>query len=347
MSGDGEFELIARIRERLREAGLGEGPGVALGTGDDAAVTVPRGAIATSVDALVEGVHFRRETSPLRSIGRKALAAGLSDLAAMGAGPGESYVVLGVPPDLDEDGCLEVYEGLASGAKEWGAVLLGGDVTRAPVLVLAVTVIGHADSAGELVARAGAEPGQAVAITGELGGAAAGLQLLERPELALAAGLTRERADALRRRHLEPAPRLEPGRALAGAGARAMIDVSDGLGADARHVAIESGARLEIDVERVPVQDGVRELAEAAGLDPLDLALAGGEDYELLACVPRALLGEAREAVDATNCSLTVIGEVAEGAGVELRDASGVARTPAGFDHLRHPRGRGESGRSR
>ena len=125
----GEFELLARIRERLPQPG----PRVRLGSGDDAAVTVPGGATATSVDALVDGVHFRRERSSLAQIGAKALATALSDLAAMGAEPGEAYVVLGVPADLDEDGCLELLDGIAALAGETGTTLAGGDVTRAPV----------------------------------------------------------------------------------------------------------------------------------------------------------------------------------------------------------------------
>src|SRR3954451_222399 len=124
----GEFELLARIRERLPAPG----PQVRLGSGDDAAITAPGGATATSVDALVEGVHFRRGQATLAQIGHKALATALSDLAAMGAEAGEAYVVVGVPPDLDEDGCLELVEGIAALAEETGTTLAGGDVSRAP-----------------------------------------------------------------------------------------------------------------------------------------------------------------------------------------------------------------------
>src|SRR5438445_1954096 len=139
MTGMGEFELLARVRERLPRTG----PRVRLGSGDDAAVTVPGGATATSVDALVEGVHFRRGRGDLAQIGRKALATALSDLAAMGAEPGEAYVVLGVPSDLDEDGCLELLDGIVELATATGTSLAGGDVTRAPALTLTTTVVGH------------------------------------------------------------------------------------------------------------------------------------------------------------------------------------------------------------
>jgi thiamine-monophosphate kinase len=148
----GEFELLATLRERLPEPG----PRVRLGSGDDAAVTVPGGATATSVDALVEGVHFRRGTATLRQIGRKALSTALSDLAAMAAEPGEAYVVLGAPEELSEAELLELGEGLAAVARETGTTLAGGDLTRAPALTLAVTVVGHAARPEDFVTRAGA-----------------------------------------------------------------------------------------------------------------------------------------------------------------------------------------------
>ena len=132
---------LAKVRERLPPPG----PRVRVGSGDDAAVTVPGGATATSVDALVDGVHFRRERATLTQIGRKALAAALSDLAAMGAEPGEAYVAVGIPTDLDEGGCLELIDGIAAVAAATGTTLAGGDVSRAPALTLAVTVVGHAD----------------------------------------------------------------------------------------------------------------------------------------------------------------------------------------------------------
>ena len=331
----GEFDLIARLVELVEGASAApEGGGrIVIGSGDDAAVTEPRGVTATSVDALVEGVHFRRETSPLSSIGHKAIATALSDLAAMGAIPGEAYVQLGVPADLDEAGALELGGGLAAVAAANGVAVVGGDVTRAPVLFCAVTVVGHAGSADELVSRGGAQPGDVVVLTGELGGAAAGLALLDRPELPEA--LDGRSADALRGRHLEPSPRVAAGRGLATSGATAMIDVSDGLGGDALHVARASCARIVIDLESVPVQAGVAEVAAAAAVDPIAMVAEAGEDYELLATLPAARVGEARAAVEAAGTSLAVIGEVTEGTGAALRLADGSERAAAGFDQLR------------
>jgi thiamine-monophosphate kinase len=325
----GEFEMLARLRQRLPPPG----PRVLIGSGDDAAVTVPGGATATSVDAMVEGVHFRREWSTLAQIGRKALATALSDLAAMGALTGEAYAVVGVPPDLDEDGCLELFGGIAGLAGETGTALVGGDVTRAPALTLAITVVGHAPSAEQLVGRGGAKPGDVLVVTGELGGAAAGLLLLERPELA--ASVDEQTAQRLRQRLLDPAARLASGRGLAAASAGAMIDLSDGLGGDAVHLAAASGVGLRVDAGTLPLASGVAAVAAAAGRDPLELALSGGEDYELLAALPPqwvteglARIGEARET------KLTPIGEVHAGEGVEIRLPGGETADPVGFDQL-------------
>jgi len=332
----GEFELLARIRERLPQPG----PRVRLGSGDDAAVAVPGGATATSVDALLDGVHFRREWSSPAQIGAKALAVALSDLAAMGAEPGEAYVVLGVPTDLDEDGCMELLDGLAAIAAETGTTLAGGDVTRAPVLTLAVTVVGHAPGPERFVTRAGARPGDALVVTGELGGAAAGLQLLgsakgSRSSFVPHSHTKDERTASLIARQLEPRPRLAAGRALAKAGATAMIDLSDGLGGDAGHIAEASGAGLRIDAAPLPIAPGVAEIAQTTGRDALQLAVSGGEDYELLAALPPECLEAATTDVEKqSGIALTRIGEVVAGEGVEIRRPGGGLLEPTGFDQL-------------
>lgn len=329
----GEFELLAKLRERLPP----DGPRLRLGSGDDAAVTVPGGATATSVDAVVEGVHFRRHQTDLPTIGRKALAAALSDLAAMGAEAGEAYVALGVPSDLGEEQCLELLDGLLALAAETGTTLAGGDVTRAPALTLAVTVVGHAPSAERLVGRGGASPGDILVLTGEIGGAAAGLLLLDDPGLGRQLG--EETAERLRRRQLDPVPRLRAGAALASAGASAMIDLSDGLAGDAGHLAERSGAALLIEAAALPLAKGVAEVAAAAGREPLELACSGGEDYELLAALPPPRLGEASIAIgEAAEATLTRVGEVraGAGAGVEIRLPGGETVEAAGFDQLRH-----------
>lgn len=325
----GEFELLAKLRERLPPPG----PRMRVGSGDDAAVTVPGGATATSVDAVVDGVHFRREQVALAQVGRKALATALSDLAAMGAEAGEAYVVLGAPPDLDEEDCLELVDGLLALAVETGTTLAGGDVTRAPALTLAVTVVGHAATPDLLIGRGGARPGDSLVLTGELGGAAAGLLLLEDPRLA--AAVAEGTAQRLRDRQLVPVPRLGAGRALASSGARAMIDLSDGLGGDAAHLAAQSGVGLRIDAGALPLAEGVAEVAAAAGRDPLELAASGGEDYELLVALPPEDLDAASAAIAAgEEILLTPIGEVVAGEGVEIRLSGGALLKTSGYDQL-------------
>jgi thiamine-monophosphate kinase len=321
----GEFELLARIRERLPPAGSR----VRVGMGDDAAVTMPGGATATSVDAIVDGVHFRRDRCAPAQIGHKALATALSDLAAMGAEAGEAYIVLGVPHEMSEDECVELLDGFVSLAERTETTLAGGDVTRAPALTVATTVVGHAATAEQFVTRAGARPGDVLVLTGEIGAAAAGLLLLEQPELASA--VSAETGERFRARQLEPSPRLAAGRALAQAGATAMIDLSDGLGADAGHIAAESEVGLRIDGAAVPLANGVDEIAKAAELDPLTMAASGGEDYELLAALPP----KQPPGAIAMEATLTVVGEVVEGEGVEIRRPDGQTLEPSGFDQLR------------
>lgn len=324
-----EFDLIAAIRARLRRAGSDS---QLLGIGDDAAVTVPGGATATSVDALVDGVHFRREWCPPAAAGHKAMAAALSDLAAMGARPGEAYVWLGLPDDLDEDAILAVAEGLADCAERTGVAVLGGDLTRAPSLALSVTVVGHADAPGDLVGRQGAGEGDLVCVTGELGAAAAGLLLLEGAERANS--LSGDLGAALIDRQLRPWPRLAEGAALARAGAVAMIDLSDGLGADAEQLAAASGVSVEIEMERVPLAPGVEQLAAALGRDPFALGL-GGEDYELLCALPAARVAAATEELSRIGCGLVEIGRIGSGRGVDLRLGDGRSLPVLGHDQLR------------
>jgi thiamine-monophosphate kinase len=328
-----EFDLIEKLRQRLPQTA----PRLILGSGDDAAVSVPGGATATSVDAVVEGVHFRRGPGfEPEDVGAKALATALSDLAAMGAEPGEAYVVLGVPPDAEEAELLRLADGLAEVAVAGGIAVAGGDVSRSPVLSLAITVVGHAPSPELLVSRGGAEPGDLLVLTGELGGAAAGLLLIERPELE--AAVAAETAANLKRRQLRPTARLRAGAALAAAGARAMIDLSDGLAGDAGHIAARSQVALAIDAAAVPLAKGLAEVAVAAGRDPLELAVSGGEDYELLAAIPPQRLSEAATRIgEAAETSLTPVGEVGEGEGVEIRLPGGGTLRTAGFDQLDRP----------
>lgn len=324
----GEFDLIAAIRQRLPAPG----PRVKLASGDDAAVVEPRAASAITVDAVVDGVHFHLDQFGARAVGRKALAAALSDLAAMGAAQGEAYAVVGAPSELADEDLLEIADGLAEVAHRESVTIAGGDLVSSPVLVISITAIGYEPGGTRLVTRAGARPHDVLAVTGDLGGAAAALKLLEEAEPH--AQLAPDLRDSLLARQLNPVPRLKEGRAIAAAGATAMIDISDGLGADAGHLAAASECRLEIDLERVPLAPGALEVAgeHAAALE---LAAGGGEDYELLVALPRDKVEEAARAVAEAGSRLTEIGYAAEGRGVALRLPGGRELEPRGFDQRR------------
>jgi thiamine-monophosphate kinase len=329
-----ERDLIRAFRELI---GV-RGERVARASGDDAAVVRAGGVAVTSIDSLVDGVHFERSTHSPADIGHKALARGLSDLAGMGAEAGEAYVALTAPADLGEAEAIELVGAMEGLAAATGTTIAGGDVTSGPALALAVSVTGWAASEGDLAYRDGARPGDLVGVTGELGGAAAGLLLLragpsEAP-LAERAGLAPAERDALLLRHRRPEPRLAAGRALVAAGVSAMIDVSDGVATDAGHLAEASGVAVEVRLEALPVAAGVEPVARAAGRDPLELAAAGGDDYELLFTAAAADRDSVERAARAAGTFARWLGRVEAGSGVRLVGPGGDPVALAGFEHL-------------
>jgi thiamine-monophosphate kinase len=280
--------------------------------GDDAAVVRARGHAVTSVDMMVDGVHFRSSQLAPGEIGHRALAAALSDLAAMGAEPGEAYLALGLPPGF-QGAALELAAGMQALATRHGVTIAGGDVTRAAELTVSVTVVGWADDPAGIVGRDGARVGDLVCVTGRLGAAGAFLEGIE------------EARDAYAR----PAPRLEEGQALVAAGARAMIDISDGLANDARHIGRRSGVRLELSLAALPVAEVVGQL----GASPAEFAATSGDDYELCACIPPSARTVAEAAAErwASAAGLTWVGRVIAGEpGVCFTDAD---RPLSGYEH--------------
>ena len=329
-----ELELIAELRELLG----GHNAHVVRWLGDDAAVVRARGYAVTSLDTMVDGVHFRSgELSPTE-IGHRALAAALSDLAAMGAPAGEAYLSLGLPAASDPEAIRDLIRGAAGLARECEVTIAGGDITSAPTLMISFTVVRWADDPALIVGRGGARPGDLVGVTGSLGGSGAGLALLDAAAAgagpltsAVPEGVARE----LRERYARPRPRLQAGIALAQAGASAMIDLSDGLASDAAHLGRSSGVVLELSLQALPLAPGVREVALARQQDPGSFAAQAGEDFELCFCACEA----ARTAIEATLARLpggalpvSWIGRVRTGepAGVTFEEVPGEL---AGYEH--------------
>jgi thiamine-monophosphate kinase len=292
-----ERELIRTFEQLLAV----RGDRVAYAAGDDAAVVRAGGVAVTSVDAVVEGVHFELSTHSPGDVGHKALAAALSDLAAMGARAGEAYVVLAAPESFGHDATVELVQAMEALAEKSGATIAGGDVTAAPVLMVSVTVVGWAGGERDLVYRDGARPGHLVGVTGELGASVAGLLALRDRDLDIPAG--------------------------------SMIDVSDGVATDAGHLAERSGVCVEVRLADLPLAPGVEAVARATGRDAHELAATGGDDYELLFSVPPDRREAAEAAARHGGTAVTWIGSVAAGAGTRLVAPTGEPVELAGYEH--------------
>jgi thiamine-monophosphate kinase len=279
---------------------------VVRGIGDDASVVEALELCVSSIDSVVEGVHFRLDDSRLSfgDIGWRALAGALSDIAAMGAQTGEAYVALGIPSHVSESQALELMIGARELAELTGTAILGGDVVSAPALFVSVSVVGWAEREQTLLGRDGARAGDLVGVTGTLGG---------RPR--------------------RPQPRLREGQAIAAAGAHAMIDLSDGLASDARHIARGSGVLLEIDLDRLPTDERTQSTAERLGVPAWKAAATAGEDYELCVCAPRERAERVSRACERAGAKLTWVGHVSEGDGDVALRREGREQTLMGFEH--------------
>jgi thiamine-monophosphate kinase len=291
----GEFGLISAVTARLPQ-----GTGVRVGPGDDAAVlTTPDGRVVVTADLLVENRHFRRDWSSAADIGHKAAAQNLADVAAMGAVPTALVVGLGAPADLPTHWVLEFADGLREECEPLGASVVGGDVVRSDVVVVAVTALGDLQGRAP-VTRAGAQVGNVVAVCGRLGWAEAGFKVLSR-------GFRSPRV--LVEAHRRPVVPYAAGPQAATLGATAMCDVSDGLVADLGHIAQASGVAIDLDGAAFEVPDPIRDAAAAIGAKPLDWILTGGDDNAFAATFPAEV---------ALPDSWRVVGRVSAGEGVTI-----------------------------
>ncbi len=297
-----ELSLIDSITATLQT----RGGRVVRGIGDDASVVKALKLCVSSIDSIVEGVHFRLDDPELsfQDIGWRALACALSDIAAMGAQTGEAYMALGIPSHVSESQALELMAGARELAELTDTAILGGDVVSAPVLFATVSIVGWAERDQKLLGRDGARAGDLVGVTGTLGG-----------------------------RSRRPLPRLREGRAIAPAGAHAMIDLSDGLASDARHIARSSGVVLEIDLERLPTDEQTQRTAERLGIPAWQAAASAGEDYELCVCVPRKRAERVSQACERVGAKLTWVGHVSEGEPDLVLRHEGRKQALMGFEH--------------
>jgi thiamine-monophosphate kinase len=325
----GEFGLIDLLAKMITAAKVDRlAPGRPLiGIGDDAAAWQADASIElATVDTMVQGVHFSPETTPWRDLGWKSLAINLSDIAAMGGVPQYALVALALPEDTAVADVKALYEGLIELAGQSGTAITGGNISRAPQVSVTVTVIGKSPDK-KLLRRDTASPGETIAVTGHTGSAAAGLAMLTR-KLALKP----ETSEYLKKAFLRPAPRLAEGRILVQNGIKTAIDTSDGLLADLRHICEASRVSARLDIDCLPVHPAVK---SSFGKKARELALSGGEDYELLFTGSAAAFNRIKKEL---NCPVTAIGQVTAGAPgkIDLFDAHGraVKASRAGWRHF-------------
>ena len=334
----GEFGLIDRIRSTVTKR-TAKAP---IGIGDDAAALLlsPSSTLLATTDMLIEGVHFDLATTDLVSLGWKAAAANLSDIAAMGGEPRFCLVGLGLPKSMSVEQVQGFYRGLREMTGKHGTLLVGGDTCRSDKgLIVSITLLGEATQR-RIIPRSGARPGDRIFVTGTLGDAGAGLELLQKK------GRGRSRKPSADRilidKHLRPVPRVAYGKKLGASGcASAMIDVSDGLSSDLGHICDESGVGAEIRADRIPLSKALR-AAKTLGHPALFYALSGGEDYELLFTIPE----NKTERLRSLRLPATEIGRIIRKKGMALIDEGGARRTltASGYEHFGK---RGSAGRAR
>ncbi len=324
----GEFGLID-VLAGLVDRGGHDGAAwsnLIVGIGDDAAAWRCQSETQLgTVDALVQDVHFNLGMISWEDLGWKSLAVNISDIAAMGGLPRYALISLALPDDTEVDDMVAFYRGLLELAAVHGVAIAGGNITRSPIVTVNVAVVGDEGPSGTMLKRSGARAGDSIAVTGRLGGAAAGLRIVS-------GGLKVDNGSALVRAFARPFPRVAEGLALAENGVRAAIDLSDGLVSDLGHVCQASRLGARISVDRLPLAQGLRENFPDSAVN---WALSGGEDYELLFTCPPRIVASVKTAL---NCEVTVVGQMvaAKEPRVIVTDASGMELylSQGGWDHF-------------
>jgi len=321
----GEFGLIDLL---AKMAGGGQDEHLLIGIGDDAAAWQGDTSIQlATVDSFIQDVHFPSDIAPWNELGWKAMAANLSDIAAMGGVPRYALVSLALPDNTEVDDVTNLYTGMLDLAQQYGVAIIGGDISRAPLVAITITILGNAkDRDKHILTRSAAEPGELVAVTGKLGAAAAGLEMLTKK-----LQFDPQATACFNGAFLHPYPRIAEGQLLVDQGVKTAIDLSDGLISDLNQICKASQVSARVEIDRVPIEPRVKaEFSEKS----LELALSGGEDYELLFTARAEVIDRVKRAA---ACPITVIGEIVAGReGVTLVDSQGnpINLGKAGWEHF-------------
>ncbi len=303
----GEFgliDLLAEMVNRTRDEQTAAWQQLIIGIGDDAAAW--QGDASTQLattDSLIQGVHFPSDMIPWEGLGWRAMAANLSDIAAMGGVPGYALISLALPDDTEVEDVTALYQGMIELAQQFGVAIVGGDTSSATLVAITITILGSTrEQDKHILTRSAAMVGEKIAVTGYLGAAAAGVRVLKKH-----LQLDPEATACLKKAFFHPCPRIAEGRLLIEQGVRTAIDISDGLISDLKHICQASRVGARIEVDRVPIEPTVR---ANFGDEALELALSGGEDYELLFTADTGSIDKIRAAA---SCPVTVIGEIVAG----------------------------------
>jgi len=317
----GEFGLI----DLLAKMASGQDERLIIGIGDDAAAWQGDASIQlATVDSFIQDVHYPSGMASWQEIGGKALAVNLSDIAAMGGLPRYALVSLALPPETELDDVTALYTGMLELAKKYGVTIVGGDISSAPLVVISITVLGSSPQK-KILTRSSAKPGELIAVTGHLGAAAAGLEMLTQKLKFDPQATTR-----FKQAFLKPTPHITEGQLLLEQGVKTAIDISDGLLADLGQIGKASDVGAKIEADRVPVEPLVK---ASFGEQALELALTGGEDYELLFTAGAEIMEKVKQAA---SYPVTVIGEITAGRGVTVFDRQGkpLKMSKAGWEHF-------------